>query len=115
MRGGAISFSVALRQRILDAIVEKALDMDLKPVCICVAARHAHAVVSLERDDLNHQIGRLKRHSSHAVKDDLPGRIWAARCHARAIDSREHQVEVFRYIVAHGREEGAEVWTFREG
>jgi hypothetical protein len=42
------------------------------------------------------------------------GGVWAKRCRALAIKERDHQISVYRYIVAHGGR-GAEVWTYRDG
>jgi hypothetical protein len=55
------------------------------------------------------EVGKLKRHSSHAVRDALPGTLWSARCHPLHVRDDEYWWRVVRYILNH-RREGAAVW-----
>jgi REP element-mobilizing transposase RayT len=82
---------------------------------IAVAATHAHILARLPLDprQLRLVVGDAKRRASRAVKDELPGRIWAGSASFRRIADRAHQVPAFNYILGHGSE-GAWVWCFRD-
>jgi REP element-mobilizing transposase RayT len=100
----------SLRARALRAILEKAARERLLVVCAAVSATHVHVLARLDPLSIAASIGKLKRHSSHAIRDAIPGQVWGARRHVRAIRDRAHQLEAFRYILRHARSEGAAVW-----
>jgi REP element-mobilizing transposase RayT len=102
------------RERMCATLREHAAALGLDPLAIAVSTTHVHLLARLDPEKLNAEVGALKRRSSHAVRDILPGRIWATRCHPLQIRDREHQQSVFRYIVHHSRKEGASVWTFKD-
>ncbi len=110
----AVTLPAQLRQRARDAIIDKAERLDLEIVCLVVAATHVHLLARVSWEEHRDIVGKLKRHSSHALRDVLPGRIWGKRCSAKRIRDRAHQVITYRYILKHGRTEGASVWTARK-
>ncbi len=99
-----------LRQIVADALGRKLLALDRPPRIIAVARVHVHALVWAGPTDVRPSIGRAKQAASHAVRHELPGRIWGQRCHPTRIRSREHYREVVDYIAAHV-EEGAALWV----
>ncbi len=113
-REAPVELSPAQRQRVLAALVDKALEAGMEVICVSVGKTHAHILGRFEPLKVRSEIGRLKRHSSHAVRDELPGTVWGAKCHAERIRARPHQVRTFRYILAHREKEGAAVWCFRD-
>ena len=87
--------------------------------CLTVAVGPSHSHVLIEADDnlsaAKALTGRLKRVSSYALRDRLPGQIWAQRGKPIRIRDREHQLNVFNYILDHAEKEGAWTWRFDRG
>lgn len=104
-----------LRQRARDAILEKADALELLVVTVAVSATHAHVLAKLDAARLIEVVGKLKRHSSHSMRDALPGQVWAARRKDKPIRDRAHQMRIVRYILDHALKEGASVWCTRKG
>jgi REP element-mobilizing transposase RayT len=100
------------RQRALGAILDKARQTELLAVCASVSATHVHLLARLSPDSIPDIVGKLKRHSSHAIRDVIPGQVWGARREAKPIRDRAHQLNVLNYILGHARKEGAAVWRF---
>ena len=101
------------RERARDAITEKARRLDVEMACLAVASNHVHLLARMAWEEHREIVGKLKRHSSHALRDVLPGRVWGGRCSAKRIRDRQHQVLTYQYILRHGRKEGASVWAVR--
>jgi REP element-mobilizing transposase RayT len=98
-----------------DAVVFKALSIGVELACVSVCRTHVHVLLKVERDLLDDAVARLKRHSSHVLRHSKPGRTWAARFHPVDVRDRQHQVGVFKYVVAHGPHERAAVWDCVRG
>ena len=109
----AVILGVKQRRTVLDAILEKAEEIELEVLCVAVCQSHVHLLARLKECDVRREMGRLKRHTSRALTDQIPGTVWGARCHAKLIGDRKHQVSTFNYILRH-REERAAVWSFRD-
>lgn len=103
-----------LRTVVRDAIADKLRRMGVTTSCFCVSTNHVHLLVRLDPKDVNRQIGRLKRHSSHAIHGRVPGTVWAARCHTVFVKDDEHFQNVRSYILRHEQSESAEVWICDE-
>ena len=101
------------RRTVLDAILEKAEEIELEVLCVAVCQSHVHLLARLKECDARREMGRLKRHASRALTDQIPGAVWGARCHVTLINDRKHQVSAFNYILRH-RQERAAVWSFRD-
>lgn len=114
MHKDPVLLAPALRQRTLEALLAKAEQIELLVVCAAVSATHVHLLAKLSPNDIENSVARLKRHSSHAIRDAIPGQVWAARREAKPIRDREHQLNVFRYILEHSEKEGAAVWRIRK-
>jgi hypothetical protein len=73
---------------------------------------HAHIQVELPDDPsiIRHIIGQCKTESSHAIRDQLPGRVWARDGAYKPIDTVEYQRKVFKYILD---QEDAWIWSYR--
>ena len=83
---------------------------------IAVGGQHVHLLVQLPIDlqAAEDAIGIAKKTASQAIRKTLPGRVWAKGCNPKPIRDEAHHRETFGYILRH-REEGAWVWSFREG
>jgi hypothetical protein len=91
----------------------KAAEIEMPCLCLAAGPTHTHLLASL-RDDwtfVKKQVGRLKQAGSHAIRDVLPGKVWAAGGKPIRVRDRGHHREVFGYILKHVRE-GAWVWRF---
>ena len=108
-----VKFNEAQRARACDAIIDKAQRIELEIACLAVVSTHVHLLARIAWEDHRGLVGKLKRHSSHTLRDVLPGRVWGGRCSAKRIRDRHHQVLTYRYILDHGGKEGASVWTAR--
>ena len=101
--------------RVGEAIRQKCEREELRLLIVSVESTHAHLLVEYDDDYKRTKrfMGRLKQAASHAVKDVLPGTIWAREGKPVRLKDRAHLLAAFRYILAH-REHGAFVWTFDE-
>lgn len=84
-------------------------------LAISVSGRHAHILVELpdNMSSIRAIIGEAKRKSSRAVKQQMPGRVWAAGGDYDPVDSRVHQRNSYFYILEK-QGPGAWTWTYQE-
>ncbi len=75
---------------------------------ISVDSWHVHVAVDCAAEGLKLMVGRVKKVSSHKVRDRIPGRLWQAGCHPVAVRDERHWHNVLRYILDHAPE--AWVW-----
>ncbi len=94
------------------AIRRELLKQESLVLAISVAADHVHllAELSMERSEGRAAIGRCKTAACFAVKDQLPGRIWAGLGKYKLVDSPTYQKRVYQYIL---NQKHAWVWSFR--
>lgn len=96
-------------------IIEKLVELDIEIITVSVDAVHYHILARFRDDQVRRRVGRAKKNASHLLSDyGLRGTVWAKRCRPLPIRSREHQLNVFNYILDHGKT-GAWTWSFREG
>ncbi len=95
-------------------IVEELEDKGYRVLMVGVGAVHAHILVELPDDVVRVKtiVGDCKRKSSHAIRDILPGRIWAHGGRFDRVEDEEHHRNVYGYILEH-IDEGAYVWSYR--
>ena len=111
------SVHLTRRQRrvALEGKVSKLLEQGVEVIAVSVDAVHYHVLARFASDDVRGPIGRAKKNASFLLrKCGLPGTVWAKKCRALPVRDRAHQVNAFNYILGHA-EEGACVWTFRDG
>jgi hypothetical protein len=104
-----VELSEDLRARVLAAVVQKAALLRRPIEALAVAREHVHALIFVDDLIVKAEIGKLKRHSSHAVRDIVPGTWWSAGCHPEHVEDGEYWQNVVQYIMAH-QKEGAAVW-----
>jgi len=97
-------------------IVERLAEADCACLVVSVSGLHVHALAELPLDPAEQRalIGRCKACASTAVRKDLPGKVWAGGGKFKPIADEPHHRATFGYIRGHA-EEGAWVWTFRDG
>lgn len=115
LRKDPVELTGAQQRAALRAILEKVRQTGSEVVCLAVCDVHVHLLGRFEREGVEREIGRLKRHSSHALRAEIPGAVWGARRHPVEVRDRDHQVNAFKDILDHAGKAGAAVWSFRDG
>lgn len=96
------------------ALHEKLASSGHELVCIAVGGQHVHLQVKLTTHRCRLDIGLAKKHAWFALRESgWNGRLWGKRCKAVPIRDRSHQMNVYRYILAHAGQ-GAWVWTWKQ-
>ncbi len=110
-----VQLPTPLRPRIGQAVLVKLDAMEARVLVVAVNGMHAHLLAELDADYEQAKciVGRLKQRASHAVRDELPGQIWAGGSKPVLIRDRAHLTEAYNYILRHA-EQGAWVWTFKD-
>jgi len=115
LRRVPIHFDPTQREIAANAMVEKLLADEIEAIALSIDDHHFHMLARFRDHRPRHWVGRAKMHSSMILRDyGLPGGAWAVGCRTLPIRDRRHQINVFNYIVKH-RQQGAAVWTFRDG
>lgn len=97
------------------AMVEKLIELDVEVLALSLDAVHYHALVRFGGGSARLLVGRAKKHAYHGLcGSGHQGKVWAKRCRVQPIQSRAHQVRVYRYVLDHGKK-GAWVWSFKQG
>jgi len=80
---------------------------------ISVSGLHVHMLAQLSTDpaEARATVGDWKREASCALRDELPGKLWATGCGLKPIKDRSHHRRTFKYICDH-IDEGAVVWRY---
>jgi REP element-mobilizing transposase RayT len=115
MKRDAVRIAAELRQFIADAIAQRLQRDGIEVLIISLDARHLHVLARFPDHNPRHWIGLAKKHASHLVRQHglrtEEGGLWAKRSRAQPIADRQHQLQAFRYILAH-LDRGARVWRF---
>jgi REP element-mobilizing transposase RayT len=103
------------RRIALQALVEKLHGIAVEVIAASVDASHYHLLARFPDGQVRGRVGLAKKHASHVLrKSGLEGGAWGKKNRPLPIRDRAHQVNVYNYIIAHGKK-GACVWTFKEG
>jgi REP element-mobilizing transposase RayT len=80
---------------------------------LAVAATHSHWLVELPEDEteVRQIVGQCKTKSSHAIRAQVPGRVWAYRGKNIRVKDRTHQLNVYRYILTQA---DAWIWDYKK-
>jgi hypothetical protein len=110
--GDAVIIPRALRETVGRKILEKLRKLDHEVIAISVGGKHAHFLAELPEaiKAVRDVVGQCKSASSHAVRVQLPGRVWGHRGKFTPVDTLEYQRNVFKYIL---RQEDAWIWSFQ--
>ena len=109
-----VVISPALRELIGRACLERFKIEKVVAWSLSVGGEHVHAAFEVDSGDVKPMIGRVKKVSSHRIRGDLPGHVWAGGGGKIVrIHNEKHWGNVLVYIRAHERE-GAWVWMREE-
>lgn len=97
------------RRIVGDAMVHKLEKMNRHAHAIAVGREHVHLLVYVWADDAKLIARDVKRAASHAVRERLPGTIWARGCAVKRCNDEAHVEAAKAYVLRHTRE-GAWVW-----
>jgi hypothetical protein len=93
------------------ALVEHWQKLGAVLVCLAVGGQHVHLLAKMPNTEPRRWAGFAKRHVWFVARDKgWQGKIWGKRGKAVPIRDREHQLNVYRYILAH-EEQGAWIWS----
>jgi len=94
------------------AIIGKLRKKSLRVLAIAVAGTHSHMLAELPIDAKAARfiVGECKTVSSHAVRNEIPGQVWARGGKFIRIDNVEHQRNTYHYIL---NQADAWIWKFR--
>lgn len=110
-RHDAIVLSGRFLEAIGVALREQLMAGGGRVLAVAVCTQHAHVQVQLEGGDARLPFGHAKLHAYHLLRDQgWMGKLWAKRSKVIRIRDREHQRNVYRYILDH-RLEWAWVWS----
>lgn len=93
----------------------KSLSIQRIPVIsLAVAPTHSHLLIRCLAVDPELVLGRAKQNVTRNLPSRLPGyRLWAKNSHIEPVHNRSHQLQTFRYILAHAHQD-AWTWSFRD-
>ena len=114
--GEPVRIPRSLQAVICSKLVEKIHSQNYRVLAAAVDDCHAHLLVELpsDRRQIKKVVGLWKQAASHAVRDQMPGRVWAEDCDPVPIEDRPHQIRTYRYILGHASQ-GAVTWRSGRG
>ena|ERR1022692_4417093 len=100
-----------LHETVGRAIVAKLTKGNYRILALSVSTTHSHMLVELPDglEEARRIVGQCKSASSHAIRAELPGRVWAFRGSCKRIKEREHHSNVYGYIL---NQKDAWIWDF---
>lgn len=95
------------------AVVERLQQLGAFPLCAAVAKKHLDLLVKTPRNRTRAWCGLAKKHAWFVARDrGWSGKMWGKRGKYLPVKDREHQLNVYRYILRHARQ-GAWVWKWQ--
>ena len=79
--------------------------------CLSCGASHIHVLYDSVASDAKAEIGAAKQCASLKCQTH-PGRVFAKDCSVDEVDDITHARNLWRYILAHQKHEGAWVWRY---
>jgi REP element-mobilizing transposase RayT len=97
------------------ALVQWFAEHHVEILALSLDAIHYHLLARFRDKQVRPKVGCAKKHAYHVLRDrGFMGKLWQRGCNVVPITDRQHQLNVFAYISRH-KQQGAWVWTFREG
>ena len=97
------------------ALADMLTTQNIEVLVVALTAIHFHLLGRFPNTDVRPVVGRAKKHAYFKLRDSgFAGHLWGEGTDVVPITGRKHQLNVFDYIRRHV-DEGAWVWTFREG
>lgn len=102
------------RATVGEAILRKLEKLGYRVLSLSVSGMHAHFLVELPDSlrAIRHIVGQGKTVASYAIRDVLPGRVWAAAGDFEPVDEKEHQLNAYRYPF---KQKHAWAWCHKRG
>lgn len=83
-------------------------------VCLAVTGQHLHVLAKMPFDRDQQWIATAKRHAWFEMRDHgWKGKLWGQHGKRVVVRDRQHQMNVYRYVLAH-RKQGAWVWKWSQ-
>ncbi len=97
------------------ALVESLLSDNIELLSLSLDGVPYHFLARFPDHRARYWTGRAKLHAYFALRKQFPGvkELWTKLCAVHPIVDREHQINVFNYILAH-QNRGAWTWSFRD-
>ena len=98
-----------LRAVVGQACLERFQTEDIYVHRLSVGGQHVHVAIDCLPDGIKQMIGRVKKVSSHRIRDTIPGKVWSHGCNVVPVQDEQHWRNVLRYILDHARNS----WVYR--
>jgi hypothetical protein len=113
LKNPPVSLEPSWRPIIGQALVERFQGLGGFVLCAAMARQHGHVLGKLPCGVARAWTGLAKKHAWFVARDaGWQGKLWGIRSKNIAVRDREHQLNVYRYILGHA-EEGAWVWKWQ--
>lgn len=100
-----------VRALVGEALRDKLTQLGAEVLCLSVGGQHAHVQAKMPFGTARILLGRAKVHSWFALRDrGWESKLWGKRGKELPIRDRQHQINVYHYIMRHA-DEGAWVWS----
>jgi hypothetical protein len=101
------------RPRVGKSLRDKLDAKGARVLCLAVAAQHVHVLAKVPaKCQPRLLMGFAKKHAAFEAKSHgWQGKLWGRRGKEVRVKDRRHQLQIYRYILAHGTE-GAWTWKF---
>ena len=97
------------------ALVEMLLKQEIEVLVVSMDDIHFHLLARFRGCQVRPKVGRAKKHAYFELRNrGFHSRLWEDGSNVVPVTGRPHQLNVLAYIGRH-TEQGAWVWTFREG
>lgn len=95
------------------AILAKLEKLEHRCLALSVASTHSHWLVELPEDEktVRKIVGECKTKSSHAIREVLPGKVWAFRGKFIRVKNRKHHQNTYGYIRG---QDDAWIWDYKQ-
>jgi hypothetical protein len=112
MKRDPVFLTIEQHLLVVRLLVESLQRRNFDVAVACVTDVHFHILARIPDHPPRHWLGVAKKESSHHAKQQNlapPGGLWAVRTKSLPTRSRDHQLNVAKYIFEH-RAEGGAVW-----
>jgi hypothetical protein len=111
LKHAPVVLTPSLRPIVGGALKERLQTLGALVVCISMSGQHAHGLTKMPRALVRDWGGLAKKHAWFVARElGWKEKLWGKRGKAIHVKTREHQLNVYRYILAHAKE-GAWVWS----
>ena len=110
-----VRLSTNQRQTVGQALVEMLLYQKIEIITLSLDAVHFHILGRFRNKKVRSPVGRAKKHACFHLRDfGHTGKLWQHESHVLPIKDRQHQINVYGYIINH-KNKGAWTWTYHQG